>query len=123
VRQNLQTETTRREQAEKDLATIVQAKRRTRDSLGAFLNQGRQFQIIVGDETKPVPEEKLDAWYHNVQKFISESLGEGYAARLMNSAGLPLSGASIQDNTRRKIWGNLNMINARLAEFISELKD
>jgi len=98
-------------------------RREMRDALGKFLSEGIRYQVLAAKESDPFPETEANAWLSQVLDFLRMNLGDGYAARLQNGAGLPLAVTAIGDNHRRSIWGGLNTINARLTEFIAEQRD
>jgi hypothetical protein len=100
-----------------------QRKREIRDKLGMFLEQGRVLAAKCQEENKPVPETEANAWAANTENYLRQVLGEGYVARFRNSAGLPLMVTSIQEPQHRNLWSGISIRNARLAEFIAELRD
>ncbi|MEK7281221.1 MAG: hypothetical protein AAB037_02565, partial [Chloroflexota bacterium] len=98
-------------------------KRGIRERLGGFLEEGRLLAARCADESKAAPTAEAQEWAERAEEFLRKNLGEGYVARFRSAAGLPLTATSITKAEHRNLWSGIYTRNARLAEFIAELRD
>jgi hypothetical protein len=95
--------------------------REIRESLGEYLERGRELMRLCTNEKSPPPDDEANQWADEVEQFLHSQLDSSYVSRFRSSAGLPLSANSIFSLEHRNLWAGIHVRVARLTEFITEL--
>jgi len=96
-------------------------KQAIKDTLGRFLDEGRQLQRQCANENEPPPSEEADDWAARVEAYLIEHLGQSYVSRFRSPAGLPMAATSISSVAHRNLWGGICTRLSRLDQFIGEI--
>jgi hypothetical protein len=77
-------------------------KKKRRETLGVFLEQGQTLKRKCANEKDPPPNEEADTWASEVESYLSDELDDSYISRFRSSAGVPLTANSISSIPHRR---------------------
>lgn len=100
---------------------LANDKRQIREKLGQVLAEGQKLIYACCNEKDAPPEEEVNDWSTRTIRILQADLGEAFATRFQNSAGIPQASCGISSEPHRNLWGRVRMRMARLDQFISEL--
>lgn len=96
-------------------------KKKIRETLGVFLEQGQELQRKCANEKEPPPDDEADKWASEVEEFLMTELDKSFVSRFRSSAGVPLTANSISSISHRQLWHSIRTRIYQLAKFIEEL--
>ena len=99
-----------------------QQRRDIRDTLGAFLEEGKMLRRECRLESQPPPIPKADEWRARVRRFLRTHpfLGPAYEARFESNTGSNYIDIEIQSPQHRKLSTSIEWRMKRLEQFIVE---
>ena len=97
-------------------------RRAIQDTLGRLMNEAIQLRRRCENEQETPPQRLADAWQARAETFLRDQLGESYAVRFQNDAGLPAGLSSISSFAHRELWGKLGHRVIRLQKFLQEYR-
>jgi hypothetical protein len=96
--------------------------RSTREKLGSFMREGLQMISDCSDNSIPLKQTELNDWLKRLVEWVRSNMGDAYAARLTNPAGVPTNIACRNaDEAHNQVYRIVSFINFRLEQFLSEV--
>ncbi|GEM_PF-2061958 len=95
--------------------------RKTRESLGLFLEQGQELQRKCANEKEPPPDDEANKWASEVEEFLVAEFDGSYVSRFRSTAGVPLTANSISSIPHRQLWAGIHTRIYQLAKFMDGL--
>jgi len=96
-------------------------KKEIRESLGAFIETGRELKTKCADEKEPPPNDEAQEWADSIENYLTQELDNSYVFRFRSSAGVPMTANSISSIPHRNLWGAIHTRIFQLDKFFEQL--